>query len=177
MIETKLIYSYPNYSVSSDGVVWVNKTGKPLKQQYQKSSPKTKRGEGYVRVELTKNGKSKKFFVHRLVAEAFIPKTDPNANCVNHKNGIKDDNSVENLEWVTHRQNVDHAVETGLQPKGERIGTSKYKEVQIHQACSLLEKGVNTVNDIADICGLNPNTVYDLRLKRSWKHITKEYKY
>lgn len=177
MIETKQIYSYPNYSVSSDGVVWNNTNGRPLVLHYTKSSETTKRGTGYVRVHLTKNGKTKKFFVHRLVAEAFIPNDDPSKNCVNHKNGIKDDNNVENLEWVTHRENVNHAVETGLQPKGEKIGTSIYKETQIHQACSLLEKGINTVNDIADICGLHPMTVYDLRLKRSWKHVCKMYNY
>ena len=57
-MKTVIINNYPNYSVSDDGVVWSNNTGKPLKQQITKSSPSTKRGTGYCRVELNKRGKT-----------------------------------------------------------------------------------------------------------------------
>lgn len=62
--------------------------------------------DGYLRVALSKNGKSKKFFVHRLVLEAFSPNPDPeHLTQINHKNEITNDNRVENLEWCTQTYN------------------------------------------------------------------------
>lgn len=69
--------------------------------------------KGYVRYRMTFNGKSKDPSGHRLVALTFIPNPD-NLPEVNHKNGIKNDNRVENLEWCTHSHNILHAYETGL---------------------------------------------------------------
>jgi hypothetical protein len=67
---------------------------------------------GYLMIMLT-NGKKKNCSVHRLVAMAFIPKPDFKKE-VNHKNGIKADNRINNLEWVTHSENMKHAHNTGL---------------------------------------------------------------
>lgn len=171
------IYGYPQYLISEDGVVWSIKNNRPISQYKTVSSDTTKRGEGYLRVELNKNGKGKKYFVHRLVAETFIDKPSPDATFVNHIDGNKSNNCVSNLEWVTHRQNVDHAVSTGLQPRGESIGTSLYSEDTIHDACRYIQQGNLSLQDISDITGLNYYTVSDLKNKRSWKHITSQYNY
>lgn len=69
---------------------------------------------GYLCVTLMKNGKHTYKRVHRLVAEAFIP-NPKNKRCVNHKDGDKTNNCVDNLEWATHQENTIHAWETGLQ--------------------------------------------------------------
>ena len=70
---------------------------------------KTDDGRGYDRVSL----EEKPYRIHRLVAEAFIP-NPLNLPEVNHKDGNKKNNCVENLEWVTHQENMAHAVKTGL---------------------------------------------------------------
>lgn len=68
---------------------------------------------GYKKVELTKNKLKKSHKVHRLVAFAFIPNPNHKPN-INHKDGNPVNNKVENLEWCTQKENVQHAVDTGL---------------------------------------------------------------
>lgn len=92
------------YSVSDEGQVRNDNTGKILKQQIQ---------NGYCHCGLSINKKQKRCRVHRLVAQAFIPNPE-NKEYVNHKNGDRQDNTVENLEWVTASENAIHAIKTGL---------------------------------------------------------------
>ena len=72
--------------------------------------------KGYLKVDLEKWGVRKKCRVHRLVAEAFIENPN-NYPQVNHKNGMKTDNRVENLEWVTNQMNMEHAFKIGLRKR------------------------------------------------------------
>lgn len=74
----------------------------------QQLSPK-----GYLSITITNGTTRKKYQVHRLVAQAFIPNLQ-NKETVNHKNGIKTDNRVENLEWATQKENVIHSWKQGL---------------------------------------------------------------
>lgn len=87
---------YPNYEVSDQGEVRNAKTKRLLSLN--------KRIRGYVYVHLHQDGKSKVVTVHRLVASAFIPNPN-NLETVNHINYIKDDNRVENLEWMSYSEN------------------------------------------------------------------------
>jgi hypothetical protein len=76
---------------------------------------------GYPTVCLSIGSLRKPYKVHRLVLEAFIENPE-NKACVNHKNGVKHDNRLENLEWATHQENSQHAFDTGLRtaPKGKK---------------------------------------------------------
>lgn len=107
MIETwKDISGYEGlYQISNVGRVRSLITGKILKELNSTA--------GYLQVVLYKNRISKRMLIHRLVAESFIH-TPEKKRTVNHKNGDKHDNSVNNLEWATHKENMRHAYATGL---------------------------------------------------------------
>lgn len=101
----KQINDYENYFIYDNGDVLNTLTNKILKGSI---------GEhGYKYYRLSKNNKKKMFYAHRLVAEYFIDNPN-NLPVVNHKDGNKLNNNVENLEWVTYSQNTEHAHESKL---------------------------------------------------------------
>ena len=85
---------------------------------------KQKHKQGYELVGLSKNGTTKRYLVHRLVAEAFIKNVD-NKPEVNHKDGNKNNNAVENLEWCTRLENIRHAWDTGLTREPTNLNDKK----------------------------------------------------
>lgn len=93
------------YSVTENGEVFSYRLGKMLSI--------SKNPKRYPRVSLTKDGVSKGYNVHRLVAKTFIPNPD-NKPCVNHIDGVKTNNKATNLEWCTYKENISHAVANGL---------------------------------------------------------------
>lgn len=107
----------------------IRSNGRKDNRKGRKLKPATDK-DGYLRITLTNNGKRKSYHVHRLVARTFLDNYD-NKLQVNHKNGIKNDNRVENLEMVTLQQNIKHSIETGLKPKLKRdkYGRFSGKEV------------------------------------------------
>jgi hypothetical protein len=114
------------YEVSNLGRVRTHKDKTTLsvrhgvrKWQQRILKDKTPNGRD-VRVSLWKNKKVKDFLVHRLVAEAFISKVI-GKDCINHMDGNPKNNHVENLEWCNHKENNNHAFDTGLMPSHEVI--------------------------------------------------------
>ena len=80
---------------------------------------------GYLNVRLWKNKKGKTIKIHRLVACNFLENTE-NKRDVNHINGIKTDNGVENLEWCTCSENIKHAFDTGLKKSNKGVNNPMY---------------------------------------------------
>ena len=113
--------------------------------------------------------------VHRLVAIAFIPNPE-NKPQVNHKNGVKYINVLDNLEWATNSENVKHAFDTGLKfsKLGEDNSLSIYTEKQIRKVCKLLEQGMSN-KEISKKTGVERKYITDIKKGRRWKHISKNY--
>lgn len=110
------VYDFPRYQVSDQGKVRNKRTHKIKSAHYD--------NDGYLKVTLMNiingNKKTSRKTVHRLVAESFLGGPHPDLQ-VNHKNGVKDDNRVVNLEWCTGSENVKHAYATGIRkPSGGR---------------------------------------------------------
>lgn len=97
---------------------------------------------GYLVVGLCANSKQKNCSIHRLVAMAFLPNPE-NKPCVNHINGVKTDNRVENLEWATYQENNQHAYRTGLIDKEKLAEAHKRENLsdEVRRAQSESHKG------------------------------------
>jgi hypothetical protein len=113
--EWRTITNY-DYEVSNLGNVR-NKDGIILKTSALNS--------GYLQVQLSNNGEKKNMLIHRLVADAFI-KNDHNKKTVNHKDGDKSNNKVDNLEWMTYSENNIHAIENNLRSKSSDKPVGQY---------------------------------------------------
>ena len=126
-------------------------------------------GNGYALVFLYKKDKSRKAVtVHRLVANAFIPNPE-NKPQVNHKNGLKTDNQIDNLEWATSSEDRQHAYDIGLKvaPNGERHYSAKLNSFQVR----VIRKSDLSQRELVRIFKVTQPTVRAIINKTTWKQI------
>lgn len=119
------------YFATVDGEIYSNKSGKLIRLLGSLSN------KGY----LTIHSSDGQCLIHRLVASAFLG--DITSLTVNHINGIKTDNRVDNLEIVTNRENVQHAWKTGLSKKGEQHSRSCYSDEILLKALVEIKNGAS----------------------------------
>ena len=133
----KVIKEYPMYSVSTEGRIRKNSNRRIL-------SP-SRKPSGYMQVNLmTNDGRRKKEYVHRLVALTFLP-NDEHLPEVNHIDGVRDNNVLANLEWVTHQENMD---------KSSRIA-----QIIVSRKNGDVVGGFNKIQDACSALGLTDSNV------------------
>ena len=158
----KLIELSPSYSVSNFGNVMslnFRGNGKPnlLKIRIHKS--------GYATVKILKWIR-----VHQLVAKAFIPNPE-NKKCVNHINGIKTDNRVENLEWCTHSENTLHAYRLNLMSDRNGVNNSQAKLTE-EQVISIRKNVLNlTQSALAELYNTSQSRISSVIRNETYKNI------
>jgi len=165
---SKAIPSFDGYSVTKDGRVYSLVTNKWLKPRNA--------GAGYQSVMLYKDKKGKNFYVHRLVAEAFLDKVD-GKTCVNHIDGDKTNNCVSNLEWATHSENMYHANAIGLQTGSEkqkaaaRENGKVMRKLTIEQVSEVKDMYANGMfqREIADHFGMSQSQISSVLLGKVYK--------
>lgn len=131
---------------------------------------KLKQTRGYSYVSLRREGKGKNRYVHHLVLAAFEG-TIPAGHEVNHKNGIKTDNRLENLEYVTHSQNELHSFRVlgNMACHGEAHPSAKLTAKNVRQ----IRKLIGTISNraLARQFGVSPTAIEDIRDRVTWKHV------
>lgn len=164
MTEWRSIVGFEGYySVSSDGLVRndINCKNKVLQLNHR----------GYLRVALYKKGLSGTFSVHRLVYEAFRGEI-PSDKWINHKDGVKTNNDLLNLELVTRSENEIHAyrVLKRQTPQGEINGNAKLDSESIIQIKAMLDQGVPQ-KEIAAKFGVTQPRISEIKHGKSWGHV------
>lgn len=158
----KIIAGFPMYEISSYGRIFSHHRMRVLSPRKWKSHT----GSIYFKASLRIDAEPHYIFVHRLVAQAFIPNPDRKAT-VNHKDGNPSNNRVDNLEWATHRENIDHAKRTGLVKRGMECSNAKLSETDVIQIKNRLAAGEGQ-QKIADSLNVSITAVQNIGSGRTW---------
>lgn len=156
------VMSVDRVITSSDGRTW-QQPAKVLK-------PDDSHNGGYLTVMLSIHGKAKRHLVHRLVASEFLENQLGRPE-VNHVDGNKKNNRVENLEWISRQKNIDHAVSSLLiNNKGESNPQAKLNESTVLRIRELAAQGLGSA-EIAKATGATKRNIKNIVTGVSWRHL------
>lgn len=125
---------------------------------------------GYITVCLTSSGKRVYAMVHVLVAAAFIGIKPKGYEC-NHKDAVKSHNHLSNLEYLTKKENAEHAVKMGHYRRGEHAPRAKLVPSQVRVIKYLIRTGDMTLADIARVFKITPESTGAIKNGKSWTHV------
>ena len=166
------------YYVGTSGTIYSNYQGIKMMIPLKSFKLKNKKDKDnpYYMVNFCVNGKHYSMLVHRLVAGAFVPNPERKPE-VNHKDGNKSHNYVDNLEWVTPSENILHAYRTGLkhQNTGEKNHNTKIKQKDAELICKLLEENKLSMREISEIIGCRKTIIMNILAKKAWREISEKY--
>lgn len=135
--------------------------------------------KGYINVSLVREDpkENNRFMgIHRIIMQCFSPVSEEEYKVlqVNHIDGVKTNNKLENLEWCTSKENMAHAWKNGLYPhqKGETNPFHKLTDKDVDEIIDLLLAGEKGVSEIAQMYGVHKCTVSSIKHHRNWKHKT-----
>lgn len=127
-------------------------------------------------VHLYKNSKRKSYLLHRLVALAFIPNLESKTE-INHKDGDRTNNCVDNLEWASRLENMRHGFDTGLiNNTGINHGNNIYSEEQIQEVVNMIFLGYKQ-GVISKKTGVKTGTIQAIRQGKQWTHVKPQFEW
>lgn len=170
-IEVRKIKSYASYGVSKCGRAFRLDTKRELKIVEHGGVE----GDRYLVFRVSEEGKASKMYLHKAIAEAWIPNENPLRIEVNHKDGNKKNYSLDNLEWVTLSENQRHAIDTGLKPSGESLYNSSLTNQQVHEICKRLEINPTQINALSSEYNTTPCVIRKLRSGSTYFSIRSQY--
>jgi hypothetical protein len=160
------IYQISNFG-NVKSIMRIGKHNKGRKWQIRKERTLKNRndGRGYYSVILYKGNTKISYRIHRLVAKAFIPNIN-NRPEINHKDGNKQNNNVDNLEWCTRKENTSHARQNGLYPKNAR---RLFNKNTVENIKSMIKQGFLN-RYIADKLNTNIQNIRNIRIGHTYKY-------
>ena len=175
-MEKQVSKLYPNikdcYWINDQGEIYNKNTGNKISQKIER--------DGYVRVSLMKkSGGTTYLQLHRIYMMAFKPIENMEKLQVNHIDGNKQNNCLSNLEWVTPKENIHHAIKTNLTNfeylQGEKTNLANYTEKDAKRVIELLKTNKYTDKQISQITGYPVRSfIAKIRRKETWKYLTKD---
>jgi hypothetical protein len=160
----KVIEEFPNYTIDIDGNI------RNMKRGSKKVLSVVEDKDGYQIVGLYPEGKRKACKIHRLIALAFLPNPE-NKPQVNHKNSIRNDNRLENLEWCTPAENVRHAANQGRMSRGENNHKTKLTNSEVLVIKKHLTEKLLKITEIANLFGVKPSVISHIKSGITWSHL------
>ena len=150
------------YTIREDGLIYSIKSKKIMK---------TTLNRGYLVISLCKDSIRKQYKHHRLLMLTFLPNINHDELVINHINGIRDDNRLENLEWCSVEQNNNHAIENGLNRGKNKLDDKQV--IQIKKMIKELEPGTirSISSKISKHFDVSPRTIESIIVNKRWSHI------